>query len=136
LIDLDETLIRKHSFDLQPKVISWISQAKSQGFRICLISNNFNPHRTKELSELMGVPYLPTAYKPLPFGFHKALNILELPPKKIAVIGDQLFTDVLGGKWYGLHTILVRPMNQETFWMRQAMRQAEALVLKDIVKDW
>ena len=50
------------------------------------------------------------AGKPNPASFRRAAQALGLPPHQVGMVGDQLFTDVLGGNLAGLHTILVHPL--------------------------
>ncbi|MBM3274686.1 MAG: HAD hydrolase-like protein, partial [Candidatus Sericytochromatia bacterium] len=60
----------------------------------------------------------------------KALKLVNLGPHEVAVVGDQLFTDVLGGRRLGAYTILVRPVsNTERRWARRLMRSAEGAFL-------
>ena len=41
----------------------------------------------------------------------RVIEELELPPERIAMVGDRLFTDVLCGNRLGLYTVLVRPVS-------------------------
>ncbi|GAB1379866.1 HAD-IIA family hydrolase [Pararhodobacter aggregans] len=45
--------------------------------------------------------------KPYPGAFEAALRALELPPARVAMVGDTLHTDVLGGRMAGCGTVLV-----------------------------
>ena len=59
----------------------------------------------------LGIPLLARTKKPLPFAFWRALRLLGAHKKEAVVIGDQVFTDVLGGKLAGIYTILVEPLS-------------------------
>jgi len=59
---------------------------------------------------------------------------LELSPQEVAVIGDQIFTDVLGGNRLGLYTILVTPISDKEFIWTRFMRKLERLVLERMEK--
>jgi len=45
--------------------------------------------------------------KPYPGAFQAALRALDLPPGRVAMVGDTLHTDVLGGRMAGCGTVLV-----------------------------
>ncbi|MFH1442374.1 MAG: HAD hydrolase-like protein, partial [Candidatus Omnitrophota bacterium] len=68
-------------------------------------------------------------FKPLPFAFLRALKEIDAKPEETAMIGDQLFMDILGGNLVNLYTIYVKPLTPETFLPRIWMRQAEDWVI-------
>jgi predicted HAD superfamily phosphohydrolase YqeG len=57
--------------------------------------------------------------------------MLDMPRKEIAVVGDQLFTDVLSGKLCGLYTILTEPIESKDFPITKIFRFFERLMLPD-----
>jgi HAD superfamily phosphatase (TIGR01668 family) len=129
LVDLDETLIPREINRVSPQAFTWISKAKEVGFKICLTSNSRHPSRVEYLAKTLNVPFIALAMKPFPWAFKRSLDLLDAPPSRVAVIGDQLFTDILGGNWYGMYTVLVNPLTPETFWGRKILRWIEAVVL-------
>ncbi|WP_295562054.1 HAD hydrolase-like protein, partial [uncultured Holdemanella sp.] len=48
--------------------------------------------------------------KPFPFCFKKAMKDHGLKANQIAILGDQMYTDILGGNIWGLYTILTAPI--------------------------
>jgi len=48
------------------------------------------------------------------------------------VVGDQLFTDVLGGNRTGMYTILVTPISKHEFFGTKIIRRLERLFLQHI----
>jgi len=109
IIDLDNTLVGYGRAELEPGGAAWIAAALARGFKICLVSNNFTG-RVMQIAVELGVPAVPSALKPLPYAFLKALALLGTPKNRTLVVGDQLFTDVLGAKLVGLHAILTEPL--------------------------
>ena len=71
------------------------------------------------------------ALKPLPFAFRKALKMCGSTRKRAAVIGDQLFTDVLGGKLLGMYTVMVLPLAATDLPHTLMLRHVEKLFLGD-----
>jgi len=73
---------------------------------------------------------VPNALKPLPFGFLRALRLLGTKRSETVVIGDQVFTDVLGAKLLGLRTVLTEPIVAHDFPLTRGLRFLERLVYK------
>src|SRR3989338_8722227 len=119
IIDVDDTLIPKTVNDIYPRVLEWVVDRKSEGFKIGLISNSRHPLRVKYIGESLKLPAIALGFKPFPFAFSKILNLLNSKHEKSVVIGDQLFMDILGGNLLNLHTIYVKPLTEETFWARK-----------------
>ena len=130
ILDLDDTLLSRTSTDITPKLYSFVENLKELEFKICISSNNRFPSRVKFVARELSLPYTSLAFKPLPQAFEKALTMLESSKKETAIIGDQLFTDILGGNLFGIHTILVNFLTPETSPLRQLMRNAEKFCLK------
>jgi HAD superfamily phosphatase (TIGR01668 family) len=126
ILDLDDTLISRHTFDITPHLANWIESLKLSGLRLCISSNGIRPRRVEYIAKTLDIPFITLAAKPLPFSFRRAMKILDAPPHRIAMIGDQIFTDILGGNLYDMYTILVDPISEETFWLRKIMRTLEA----------
>jgi putative phosphatase len=130
ILDIDDTLIPKNVNDVSPQVFEWVAIRKEEGFKLCLTSNSRHPARVKFIGETLGLPAMSMGLKPLPFAFWKSLKILKAKPENTAMIGDQLFMDILGGNLVKLHTIFVKHLTEETLFFRKWMRQAENWVLK------
>jgi len=109
IVDLDNTLVGYGAESLAPEDAAWIAAARAAGFAVCLLSNNFSG-RVGRVAAQLGVPGVSSALKPLPRGFRRALRLLGTPADRTVVIGDQLFTDVLGAKFTGMHAILTEPL--------------------------
>ena len=64
---------------------------------------------------VMNISFSPTCFakKPLKSGFKKALEKLEMKPEQVAVVGDQIFTDVVGAKRMKMFSILVKQVGEK-----------------------
>jgi HAD superfamily phosphatase (TIGR01668 family) len=129
IVDLDNTLLGFRETELAEEHLSWVARAHERGFRIVMLSNNFSD-RVNGLAAQLNVACIPNALKPLPFGFLRAKECLRLHRREIAVVGDQLFTDVLGGKLCGLYTILTEPIELKDFAVTRVFRFFERLMLR------
>ena len=61
-------------------------------------------------AEALGIPYEGHAGKPKSGGFRRALARMNAAPEEAAIVGDQIFTDILGGNRAGVLTLLVHPI--------------------------
>ena len=124
VVDLDNTVCAYHRPELAPGVAEWVAAARDRGFSLVLVSNNFS-ERVALVGAQLGIPVVPNALKPLPFAFLRALKLLRTPRRATVVIGDQLFTDVLGAKLVGCHTILTTPLVAHDFPLTRVLRFLE-----------
>ena len=128
LVDLDNTLLPRDSEDVPDELREWATSVEEHGFRMCLVSNNWHERVTAVADEL-GLPMVSKAVKPLPFAFLKALRILDARPQQAAVVGDQLFTDIVGGNVIGAKTVLVAPLSQTDLPHTLLLRRVEARIM-------
>lgn len=131
IFDLDNTLVPWNSNQLMPETASWFEKLRQAGFKTCIVSNN-SKKRVEIMSDVLAIPGLHKAAKPRRRAFHRALKLLEVKAEQTAMVGDQVFTDVLGGNRLGLYTILVMPMSKREFIGTRINRQLEKIVLRRI----
>ena len=129
IFDLDNTLVEWKQDTLSPEVIELITRFKTYGFKLCILSNALE-HRVEAIAGVLSIPYVSCAAKPRKSSFKKALEILGTIPEETAVVGDQLFTDILGGNRMELYTIWTPPLSSTEFLSTKAVRQIERLVVK------
>jgi len=129
VLDLDNTCSAYHKPELADGVPAWVARALERGFRIVMVSNNFS-ERVAAAGLELGVATVPNALKPLPFGFLRALRLLGTRRRETVVIGDQVFTDVLGAKLLGLHAVLTEPIVPHDFPLTRVLRFLERFVYK------
>lgn len=128
MLDLDNTLVRWNSPEPTPDLLTWLEQLRQHGFKACIVSNN-NGSRVSEFAAKIGVPYIPKATKPRRKGFREAMALLGVTPRETVVVGDQIFTDILGGNRSGAYTILVVPIDPREFFLTRLVRRVERGVL-------
>jgi HAD superfamily phosphatase (TIGR01668 family) len=124
IIDLDNTVCAYRSLGLIEGVREWVAAAKEAGFVLVIVSNNF-PERVAAIGRELGIPGVPSALKPLPGAFLRALRLLGTPRRHTAIIGDQLFTDVLGAKILGMQAVLTEPIVPSDFPLTRVLRFME-----------
>lgn len=109
ILDVDETLVPFKQSQPFEEVRQWLQQVQTLA-TVVLVSNNLSHSRISRIAETLGVPFYTGAGKPSRRKLRQAVALMQLPHHEIAMVGDRLFTDVLGGNRLGLFTVLVEPM--------------------------
>ena len=130
LLDVDNTLSTHHGTVFVEGLTKWLDTTKKNGIKLVVVSNS-KKFRIEPFAARIGLPFVSLALKPLPFGYIKGRKIAGVGKGECAIVGDQLFTDVLGAKLYGIKSILVRPVKLEDGWSFKVRRYFEKKILKD-----
>ena len=128
IIDLDNTLVRWDHQSAPDKLLQWVRSLAEKGFRACIVSNN-GAERVGAFADAAGIPGIPNASKPRRKSFRLALKVMGARETETAVIGDQLFTDILGGNRMGMFTILVPPICRRELPTTRIMRGLERVLI-------
>ncbi len=142
LIDIDNTIVPHAVFkstdeDIK-KVQEWLEPLKAAGIGLRIVSNA-RPKRIQFHAEALGVKAVGSggmAGKPFVAAFRTAVQELHLEPQQVAMLGDQVFTDVLGANTAGVHSILVRPVIDNALMHTVLARSLERAILKRFGFDW
>lgn len=134
LIDLDNTLTKWNSHEVDEEVCNWINQMKINGIRPCIVSNN-KQSRIVVVAEKLDIPYVFRATKPRKRAFRNALVVMKATREQTAFIGDQLFTDILGANRMQLFSILVKPLHAREFFGTKIMRRVERMVMPHLKSE-
>ena len=135
LLDIDNTILDKRHNMVQG-LEDWVKTLKENDIKICILSNTNKKKKAQNLSDKLDVPFIYFAKKPLKFGFKKAKKILEIEDNKtIAVIGDQVLTDVFGANRCKMYSILVKPLKKEDIFVTKINRLIEKQILKSYFKQ-
>lgn len=113
ILDVDNTLTTHNNPAPGSGVPQWIEEMKSAGIKLIIVSNN-SAERVTPFAEMLGLHFVPNGAKPLPVGIAKAVRELGVPKNRIAAVGDQIFTDILGANLAGVRSVFVYPMEPET----------------------
>lgn len=125
ILDIDNTLIDYYK-NLSEEVVNWAKEMKGQGIKLYILSNTNNEEKVKKVAEKLGIQYKHFAMKPLKRGFKYVQKETNIKPENIAVVGDQIFTDVLGGNRSQMFTILVDPIDdKKDYWYTAWKRPIE-----------
>ena len=110
LADLDNTLVPYGVPLPDEKLKAWRDDLAAHGVTLFVLSNNRHESRPRVFAEGLDVPYIGHAGKPKTPSFVKAMERMGVTREQTAIVGDQVFTDVLGGNRAGVSAILVEPI--------------------------
>ncbi len=138
-LDIDNTLAPTHLPGNEAQIRAWLAPLKQANIPIRVVSNGY-PKRILEFCELfdldcVGLLGSRIAGKPIPSAFRRACFELGLPADQIAMVGDQLFTDMLGANITGMYTVLVKPLTEKSMPHTKLIRNLEKLVLAKLERD-
>ena len=133
IIDVDNTLIDYYKVFPQGTE-TWVENVKKRGIKFCILSNSNKIQKVKEVAEKLDVPYFYFAKKPLKRGFKKAQKLLNIDSQNIAVIGDQIMTDIFGANRCKMFSILVKPIKEKDIFVTKLNRPLEKFIIKKYLK--
>lgn len=131
ILDVDNTLSTHHGQVLTDGLEVWLDTMKKAGIKLTVLSNS-NSKRLTPFAEKIGLDFISLGLKPLPFGYLRALKRLGVKKQNAAIVGDQIFTDTLGGNLIGLNTILLTPIKPETSLRFRMKRKVESFLIKKL----
>ncbi len=133
ILDVDNTLINFNK-EMPKGTQEWVQELKKENIKFCILSNSNHEEKVKMVAQKIDVPYLFFAKKPFKGGFKKASKILELENEKIAAVGDQIFTDVVGANRCNMFSILVKPIEKKDYLLTRIKRPLENFVINRYLK--
>ncbi|NJD03571.1 MAG: YqeG family HAD IIIA-type phosphatase [Ruminiclostridium sp.] len=133
ILDIDNTLVPEHMKEADENAVKWIERIKGAGFKLCIVSNA-SKKRVIKFNERLQLYAIHRASKPGTTAFEKAGRLMDFKNENIAVVGDQIFTDIYGGNRVGMFTILVTPIHKKESLFIMLKRLPEKLVLRSYYK--
>ena len=134
ILDVDNTLI-DYDKNLPKETIEWAKELKNNNIKLYILSNTNKKEKVKTVAEKLGIEYIYFAKKPLKTGFKKVQEKLKEPAQNIAVVVDQIFTDIIGGNRCKMFTILVEPIAEKDIWITMIKRPLENAIKKKYHKN-
>ena len=131
ILDVDNTLTHHGSQEVTQKVLDWLQTMREHGIQMMIASNN-SERRIRPFAQKLGLDYLSMSCKPMTFAFTRACRKFGLETRETALIGDQIYTDILGGNLKGLFTILVEPFEMEDGFLLRCKRRMEQKHLRGL----
>ena len=134
ILDVDNTLI-DYDRNMPDGTVEWVEQLKNNGIKFYIVSNTNKKDKVEQVSQKLKIKYNYFAKKPLKTGLLKAQKELQEKPENVAVVGDQIFTDVIGANRTKMFSILVKPINEKDIWVTKIKRPIENRIIQKYLKQ-
>ena len=137
-IDLDNTSVYDCTITPIKGVRKWLETVKSAGFKVVIISNSF-ALRAKVMGKMFKCPSFGPAAKPDTKMIFEAAEAADVEIHEMALIGDRLFTDVVGANNSGAVSVYVKPYKKELmipfYWKKARLDEIEYLKTINVDRD-
>lgn len=134
ILDVDNTLIDLNK-NMLKGVENWVEELRKTGIKFCILSNSNQVDKVRQVADKLNIPFIYFAKKPLKSGFKKAKKILNLEAENIAVVGDQIMTDVIGANRCKMFSILVKPIEEKDYIITRIKRPLEKVIINRYLKS-
>ena len=111
-LDADGTMRRHKKLEAADGIMEWIDLMHQNGVKLFITSNNFKK-KVQPFADIVNLPCVTFSAKPTPWGFIRARFKTGVPLKNTIVVGDQIFTDILGAHIAGMKGAMVLPLYHE-----------------------
>ncbi len=117
MLDFDNTMLPYTSRVPTQELLTWIDGMKQSGIRLCVVSNS-KKDKAVSFCSAHDIACITHSKKPTGRGIRKCLDLFDAKPRQTALVGDQIFTDVLGANCAGAASILVKPIHLHNIWLK------------------
>ena len=117
MLDFDNTIVPYTTNIPTAEMEVWLRHMVSSNIQLCVVSNS-KRDRVRLFCREYGLACITHAKKPFSKGIKECLARYDIVPAQAALVGDQIFTDTLGGNCAGVKTILVKAIHNHNFWLK------------------
>ena len=117
MLDFDNTIVPYTTNTPTGEMEKWLREMNASRIQLCVVSNS-KRDRVKIFCQKYGIDCITHAKKPFPKGIRECLEKYGIPAEQAALVGDQIFTDTLGGNGCGVTTVLVKAIDNHNFWLK------------------
>ena len=133
-LDIDNTICYDSTVRFIGEAEKWIKNMKKK-LPVGIVSNA-DLTRTVYLKRKLKIPGVGMAGKPKAKAFRKGAALMNVKPHEMAIIGDQIFTDVKGGNDAGCVTVFLDKAAEEKLLRRyyKKLRKKEKPYIEEMLK--
>lgn len=117
MMDFDNTIVPYTTSTPTPYLRYWLECMKLSDIQICVVSNSKRP-RVRRFCERYGIDCITHSRKPFHKGLRECQEKYGIPKENCALVGDQIYTDTLGAKTFGIRAILVEAISNHNIWLK------------------
>ena len=139
-LDIDNTVAPDGTLKFLPGAKEWIESTVKAGYPVMLISNG-SIFRVRTVSKRLGsVPFVHLSGKPSPRGLIKAAKRMGIDITELAMLGDQLFSDIKAANRCGAIPVRIDPMPGKSlyphYYKWKEKRERKYIEAFEAVKDY
>ena len=117
MLDFDKTIVPYTTDVPTEEMTAWLRQMQRSDIGLCVVSNSRKP-RVVRFCERYGLDCVTHAKKPFSRGIRACLARFSLDAAHCALVGDQIYTDVLGANCAGVQSILISAIDNHNIWLK------------------
>ena len=117
MMDFDNTIVPYTTNIPTEEMANWLDRMNRSSIQLCVVSNSKN-QRVQIFCKQYGLDCITHARKPFTDGISRCLEKYQIPPEESALVGDQIYTDTLGGNCAGVTSILVKAIHNHNIWLK------------------
>ncbi len=117
MLDFDNTIVPYTTCVPTEEMAAWLRDMAKAEIAVCIVSNS-HKDRVPAFCREYGLNCVTHAKKPFPKGIRQCLAQYGVAPERAALVGDQIYTDVLGANCAGVKSILVKAIDNHNFWLK------------------
>lgn len=117
MLDFDNTIVPYTTNTPTQEMEDWLKAMLQTDIRLCVVSNS-KRDRVKIFCEKYGIDCITHAKKPFSKGIKECIGKYGVRPEHCALVGDQIYTDTLGGNCSGVTSVLVKAIDNHNIWLK------------------
>ena len=117
MMDFDNTIVPYTISTPRKEFLKWLEEMRSSGITLCVVSNS-KKERVVIFCRKYHLDCITHSKKPFSKGIRECLERYGVPAGECALVGDQIYTDVLGANCCGVQSILVKSIHNHTIWLK------------------
>lgn len=130
IFDIDNTLVTHDTVRPPREILDYFEFLNNMGIKYSIVSNNYK-ERVDLFCENLGIPYVARAWKPFKKNLKKICKLFNLSQSEVCLVGDQIFTDIYGGRRMKFYTVLVTAVGENETKFVAFKRIFEKAVMKE-----
>ena len=134
LVDLDNTLAPVNEHEPRPQFLPWVERLKEAGLAVFIASNNHG-ERVATFARILGVEAAPMLAKPFKTRLLKWCKKKGFAPHEVALLGDQVYTDIIAAKRAKILCVLTEPLSVVDGHFTHVGRALDRRARKKIAKE-
>ena len=117
MLDFDNTIVPYTTNVPTQAMDRWLSDISASEIPVCVVSNSKKP-RVVEFCRTYGLDCITHSRKPFQKGIRACLSRYDMGAEQAALVGDQIFTDVLGANAAGVRSVLISAIDNHNIWLK------------------